>query len=69
MSRHEDRRGFSGEGVGHTGCIAKRLIDHFGSVAYALNASIDELTGVEEIGAIKAAKIRELLDVNLSEVS
>ena len=58
------------QGLPHVGpTLAKRLIDRFGSVVYALNASIDDLTDIEGIGAIKAAKIRELLDVNLSGAS
>ena len=46
--------------VGHT--VAKRLLEHFGSVSNAMNATMEDLTQVEGIGRITAEKIREVLD-------
>jgi len=45
--------------------LAKRLIEHFGSVSKVMNASIDELIEVEGIGKVSAIKIREVLDAEL----
>lgn len=47
-------------GVGPT--LAKRLVDHFRSVSAVMNASIEELSQVEGIGAASAQKIRGVLD-------
>lgn len=47
-----------GIGIG----LAKPLLNHFGSVAKVLNASIEELSEVKLIGKIKAQKIRAILD-------
>jgi DNA excision repair protein ERCC-4 len=42
--------------------LAKRLLEHFGSVAKIVNATIDDLTGVEGIGPVSAKAIRVVLD-------
>ena len=42
--------------------LAKRLMEHFGSVSGAMNASVDELIEVDGIGRISAEKIREVLE-------
>ena len=42
--------------------LAKRLLEHFGSVAGIVNATIAELIGVEGIGQVAAKAIREILD-------
>jgi DNA excision repair protein ERCC-4 len=42
--------------------LAKRLIEHFGSVSKIINASTEELMEVEGIGTSIAAKIRDVLD-------
>ena len=42
--------------------LAKRLLNHFHSVSRVMNAVVDELTEVEGVGKIRAAKIREILD-------
>ena len=42
--------------------VARRLLDHFGSVSKMMRASIEELMTVEGIGKDSANKIREVLD-------
>jgi Fanconi anemia group M protein len=42
--------------------IAKRLLDHFGSVIKVMNASAAELREVEGIGRLSAQGIRQVLD-------
>jgi len=42
--------------------VAKRLLEHFGSVSNAMNATMEDLTQVEGIGRITAEKIRKVLD-------
>lgn len=42
--------------------LAKRLLDHFGSVSKMISASIEELMKVEGIGKESAKKIRDVLD-------
>ena len=42
--------------------VARRLLDHFGSVSKMMLASIEELMRVEGIGKEFAKKIREVLD-------
>jgi len=42
--------------------LAKRLMEHFGSVSRVMNATIDELTLVNGLGGVSAKKIREVLD-------
>ena len=43
--------------------LAKRLLEHFGSISKMIGASIDELMKVEGIGKESAKKIRDVLDV------
>jgi len=45
--------------------VAKRLLEHFGSVSNAMNASVEDLTQVEGIGRITAEKIREVVDAEI----
>ncbi len=42
--------------------MAKRLLEHFGSIAKIMNATISELMRVEGIGRISAESIRAVLD-------
>jgi len=42
--------------------LAKRLMEHFGSVSRVMNATIDELTLVNGLGGVSAKKIRVVLD-------
>mgnify|MGYP003969725013 CR=1 FL=1 len=44
--------------------LSKPLLQKFGSVKNIVNASIDELQGVELIGKIKATKIKEIVESN-----
>jgi Fanconi anemia group M protein len=46
--------------------LAKRLLNHFGSVAAVLGASAEKLKGVKGIGAVTAETIREVLDAEWS---
>ncbi|MFO0795743.1 MAG: ERCC4 domain-containing protein [Candidatus Brocadiaceae bacterium] len=46
-------------GVGPT--IAKRMMEHFGSIEKIMNSSEQELAGIEGIGKKKASKIREIV--------
>jgi DNA excision repair protein ERCC-4 len=46
--------------------MAKRLLNHFGSVSKMMLASIEELRRVEGIGKDSAKKIREVLDAEWS---
>lgn len=41
--------------------LAKRLLEHFGSITGVVNASITELAKVEGLGEASAGKIREVL--------
>lgn len=43
--------------------LAKRLLDHFGSLRKVFSASAAELTLVEGIGRVKAARIVEVLEL------
>ena len=45
--------------------LAKRLIQHFESVANVMNASLDDLTKVDGIGKVSAQKIREVMDTEV----
>jgi DNA excision repair protein ERCC-4 len=42
--------------------VARRLLDHFGSVSKMMQASIEELMRAEGIGKASAKKIRDVLD-------
>ncbi len=42
--------------------VARRLLEHFGSVSKMMQASIEELMRVEGIGKASAKKIRDILD-------
>jgi DNA excision repair protein ERCC-4 len=42
--------------------LARRLLDHFGSISKMIVASFDELMKVEGIGKESAKKIRNVLD-------
>jgi DNA excision repair protein ERCC-4 len=42
--------------------VARRLLDHFGSVSKMMQASIEELMRVEGMGKASAKKIRDVLD-------
>ena len=42
--------------------MAKRLLEHFGSVAKIMNATVAELMRVEGIGQVSAKAIRAILD-------
>jgi Fanconi anemia group M protein len=46
--------------------LAKRLLEHFGSVAGIVNATIAELICVEGIGQVAAKAIREILDEEIN---
>ncbi len=46
-------------GVGPT--IAKRMMEHFGSIEKIMNSSEQELASIEGIGKKKASKIREIV--------
>lgn len=46
--------------------LAKRLLNHFGSVAAVLAASSDTLKGVKGVGRVTAETIREVLDAKWS---
>jgi len=43
--------------------VAKRLLEHFGSVLNAINAPVEELMRVDGIGRVSAETIREVLDI------
>jgi DNA excision repair protein ERCC-4 len=43
--------------------VARRLLEHFGSVSKMMQTSIEELMRVEGIGKASAKKIRDVLDV------
>jgi Fanconi anemia group M protein len=47
-------------GIG--GTLSKPLLEKFGSVKKIVDASIDELKEIEQIGKIKAEKLREVFD-------
>jgi Fanconi anemia group M protein len=55
-------QGFPGVGPN----MAKRLLNHFGSVAAVLGASSEKLKGVKGVGRVTAATIREVLDAEWS---
>jgi Fanconi anemia group M protein len=42
--------------------VARRLLNHFGSVSKMMQASIEELMRVEGIGKDSAKKIKDVLD-------
>ena len=42
--------------------VAKRLLEHFGSVSNVMSATVEDLTQVEGIGRITAEKIRGIVD-------
>ena len=42
--------------------LAKRLMEHFGSVSRVMNAKVNELMKVDGIGKSSAEKIREVLE-------
>ena len=46
--------------------LAKRLLNHFGSVAAVLGASAEKLKGVKGVGRVTAETIREVLDADWS---
>ena len=46
--------------------LAKRLLNHFGSVAAVLGASSEALRGVKGVGRVTAETIREVLDAEWS---
>jgi ERCC4-type nuclease len=46
--------------------LAKRLLNHFGSVAAVLSASSETLKGVKGVGRATAETIREVLDAEWS---
>ena len=46
--------------------LAKRLLNHFGSVAAVLGASAEKLKSVKGIGGVTAETIREVLDAEWS---
>jgi DNA excision repair protein ERCC-4 len=46
--------------------LAKRLLEHFGSVAKIMNATIAELICVEGIGQVVAKAIRAILDEKIN---
>jgi Fanconi anemia group M protein len=46
--------------------LAKRLLNHFGSVAAVLGASSETLKGVKGVGRVTAETIREVLDTEWS---
>lgn len=45
--------------------LAKRLMEHFKSVAKMMNATVEELTKIDGIGRISAGRIREVLDTEI----
>lgn len=51
-------------GVGPT--LAKRLLQHFGTLAGVLSATVEELSQVEGVGIVSAEKIRNLLEAEFS---
>ena len=55
-------QGFPGVGPN----MAKRLLNHFGSVAAVLGASSEKLKGVKGVGRVTAETIREVLDAEWS---
>ena len=55
-------QGFPGVGPN----MAKRLLNHFGSVAAVLGASSEKLKGVKGVGRVTAETIREVLDTEWS---
>ncbi len=58
-----DRQVFLLSGLpGVSEILAKRLLERFGSVSAALNASVADLAEVEALGAAKASEIRRILD-------
>ncbi|MBI4768586.1 MAG: hypothetical protein HY787_29035 [Deltaproteobacteria bacterium] len=48
--------------------VARRLLDHFGSVSKMMQTSIEELMRVEGIGKDIAKKIRDVLDAEWKQV-
>jgi ERCC4-type nuclease len=46
--------------------LAKRLLNHFGSVVAVLSASSETLKGVKRVGRATAKTIREVLDAEWS---
>ncbi|MCU0580085.1 MAG: helix-hairpin-helix domain-containing protein [Desulfobacterota bacterium] len=51
------------QGLPHVGPkLARRLLDHFGSVIGVLNGTVDDLLMVEGLGRVSAQAIREILD-------
>ena len=44
-----------------SGILAKRLLEHFGSVQNVVNAGESELKQVEGIGEVKAREIRQVV--------
>ncbi len=58
-----ERQQFILEGLPHISAkLAKRLIQHFGSVRAVFDASVEELTAVKGIGEIVAGDIRKAID-------
>jgi len=55
-------QGFPGVGP----YLAKRLLNHFGTVAAVLDASSEKLKGVKGVGRVTAETIREVLDAEWS---
>lgn len=61
--RLKSRQLFILQGLPRVGpTAAKRLLEHFGSVANAMNAPVEDLIRVEGIGRVSAEKIRVVLD-------
>ncbi|MCI0497091.1 MAG: DEAD/DEAH box helicase [Thermoplasmata archaeon] len=59
----EDMRQYVVEGLPNvSGVLAKRLLDHFGSVRAVMNASEEELQAVQGIGKVKAKAIIDTVD-------
>lgn len=51
------------QGLPHVGPrLARRLLDHFGSVIGVMNGTVDDLLMVEGLGRVSARAIREILD-------
>ncbi|HDQ16327.1 MAG TPA: hypothetical protein ENN45_04645, partial [Bacteroidetes bacterium] len=64
----EERQQFLIEGLPNvSGVIAKRLLDHFGSIRAIVNASEKELQEVEGVGKTIASEIVRLLNSNYLE--
>ena len=64
----KERQQFIIEGLPHVSAVlAKRLLNHFGSVKAIMNASMQQLKKVEGIGEKKAKAIKEVIEKEWKE--